>query len=75
VRGAELLRRVEARRMKPLNPWRESTLRKAANLFQDADHVSHSARLFRSTIRRVHELVTIGAHRATEPKLERVSSE
>jgi hypothetical protein len=61
--------------MKPLNPWLESTLKKAAHLCQDADHVSHSARLFRSTIRRVHELATVGAHRAPEPELERVSTE
>jgi len=51
----------------PLNPWLDSTLKKARRLYEDSDRVTRAAELFVSTICRVHRLATSAAIRCPEP--------
>ncbi len=53
--------------IEPLNPWLPSILKKAEKLYEDSDRVTHAARLFTATIKRVHRLATHSAIRCPEP--------
>lgn len=55
----------------PLNPWLDSTLRKANRLFEDSDRRSRAARQFVVLLGRVHRLASVSAIRCGTPKLER----
>lgn len=61
--------------MEPLNPWLETTLRKAERLFEDSDRKCFAAMVFLDLIRRVQRLASNSAIRCGEPKLERYQPE
>lgn len=62
-------------KVKPLNDWLASTIRKATRIAEDADRKSHAARMFERLIRDVHCALVTNAIRADRPKIARVVTE
>jgi len=58
-----------------LNPWLESTVRKAQRICEDSDRRWRTDRMFLELVRRVHFLASTGAHGAPTPTIERVDNE
>lgn len=56
----------------PLNPWRDSALRKAERLFEDSDRQAFAAAPFRTLIWTAHHLATVSAHVVPEPTIGRL---
>ncbi len=58
-----------------LNPWLESTVRKAQRICEDSDRRVRADKMFVELVRRAHFLASTGAHSTPTPTIERFDSE